>query len=128
MLFALLLLIVRDPSLTPGAVRPLSTARVCAIKWGRDVRHVDEAKRAIVFTAYGIPVDARAGLIIDHLIPRELAGDDVVANLWPQTEADSRVKDLTENALHRAVCAPHPTITLAAAQAQMRAWGARVAR
>jgi hypothetical protein len=60
--------------------------------------------------------------VIDHLVPRELAGADVAANLWPQRRGPSHAKDHVEGALHRAVCAPHPTITLAAAQAQMRAW------
>jgi len=111
-----------NPALTPGAVRPLSTAQVCAITWGKDVRHVSVALRTRVFVAYGIPVADRAGMIIDHLVPRELAGADAFANLWPEQEAASHVKDRTENALHRAVCAATPTITLAAAQAQMRAW------
>ncbi len=109
-------------ALTPGAVRPLTTAQVCATRWGLDVRHVDDDTRAKVFAAYKVPLAARAGYVIDHLIPRELAGADDVANLWPQTIVAAHVKDRTENALHRAVCAPSPTITLRAAQQQMRAW------
>jgi putative intracellular protease/amidase len=56
-------------------------------------------------------------------VPRELGGADDERNLWPQPLAEARVKDRQENALHRAVCAG--TVTLAAAQAQMRQWGHR---
>jgi hypothetical protein len=28
------------PDVTPGKVRPLTTAQTCSIKWGRDRRHV----------------------------------------------------------------------------------------
>ena len=32
---------VPDPRLTPGVVRPgLTKAKICAIKWGKDERHV----------------------------------------------------------------------------------------
>lgn len=117
----LVFLLVR-PTLTPGAVRFLSTERVCAIKWGKDVRHVDDHMRDNVFAGYRIADADRDLYLIDHLIPRELAGADEVANLWPELKAAAHIKDRTENALHRAVCATPPTITLRAAQAQMRAW------
>ncbi len=107
-------------ALTPGAIRPLTTAQVCAIKWGTDSRHVSAAMKRGVFEAYGIPFADRGGYVIDHKIPRELAGSDVRANLWPQRYGAAHVKDVRENALHRSVCAG--TLTLAAAQQQMRHW------
>ncbi len=109
-------------ALTPGAVRPLSLATVCATKWGLDVRHVSKAKKARVFTAYGIPVADRHLYVIDHLIPRELAGSDLESNLWPEVITPSYAKDHVEGALHRAICKPVPTITLHEAQEQMRRW------
>ena len=122
MVFALLLtLAVPDRTLTPGLVRPLSTATVCATKWGRDRRHVTEAMRRQVFAAYGIAWANRAQYEVDHDIPRELAGADAMANLWPQPLAEARIKDREENRLHRAVCAGQ--INLISAQEQMRRWG-----
>ena len=114
-------LAVPDHTLTPGAVRPLSRTTVCTIKWGRDRRHVTTKMRQAVFRAYGIDWTLRASYEVDHLIPRDLGGADVVANLWPQPLAEAkRVKDPQEVALHRAVCAG--TITLAAARATMQRW------
>lgn len=120
MLFLMLLLV--NHTLTPGAVRPLSLQVVCTTKWGIDTRNVDKKKKAGVFAAYGIPVSERHLYVIDHLIPRELAGADEPANLWPQLVKPSYAKNIQEGALHRAVCASNPTITLEAAQQQMRMW------
>jgi hypothetical protein len=57
----------------------------------------------------------------DHLVPRELGGADDVRtcgrNRWPKRAS----KIIVRMRLHRAVCAG--TITLTAAQAEMRAWG-----
>lgn len=119
---------VLNPAVTPGAVRPLTRSEVCAIHWGTDVRHVTPAMKRAVFAAYGIPLADRRRYVIDHLIPRELAGADEIANLWPQLLADSYVKDVSEGALHRAVCAPTPTLTLAEAQDRMRHWRLAVER
>lgn len=118
----LLALALVNHALTPGAVRPLTLATICTTKWGLDARHVDDALRARVFDAYGIPAAARRGYVIDHLVPRELGGADVFGNLWPELEAPSHRKDGRERALHNAVCATNPTITLEAAQNIMRAW------
>jgi hypothetical protein len=113
-------------TLTPGVVRPLTTAQVCTIRWGRDHRHVTPRMKRIVAARYGLTLAQihRRGqgrcCEIDHLIPRELGGADAVDNLWPQPWAAAIVKDRAENAAHRAVCAG--TLTLTAAQAAMRAW------
>jgi hypothetical protein len=108
-------------TLTPGVVRPLTTAQVCSIRWGLDHRHVTAAMRRQVFAAYGVPVAQRATRVVDHLVPRELGGRDDVRNLWPQTRAEAHAKDVEENRLHRAVCAGR--MTLSAAQQRMRNWG-----
>jgi hypothetical protein len=61
-----------------------------------------------VYTAYHLAPDA-SRYEIDHLIPLELGGADVVANLWPQSYETPRgsagEKDRLENFLHRQVCA-----------------------
>jgi hypothetical protein len=123
MILLLLLGQLAVPTLTPGVVRPLTTAQVCTIRWGLDQRHVSAAARRQVFEAYGVPLAQRATRVIDHLVPRELGGRDDVRNLWPQTRAEAHIKDVEENRLHLAVCAG--TVSLADAQQQMRNWGRR---
>ncbi len=118
----LLLLALVNPALTPGAVRPLTLAQVCSIKWGTDSRHVSASLKARVFAEYGIPAKDRHLFIIDHLVPRELSGSDSILNLWPEQIRPAHLKDIQENALHRAVCAPVPILSLEAAQQRMRSW------
>jgi hypothetical protein len=117
----------RDPRLTPGVVREISVREICATKWGRDARAVTEKMKATVAARYGV---RRASIVgsgrgpcceFDHLVPRELGGADDVDNLWPEPWLDAHRKDHEENRLHRALCAGE--ISLAAAQAEMRAWG-----
>ena len=112
-----------DPRLTPGVVRPgLTKAKICAIKWGKDERHVSEAMKKQVFTAYGysgnddpkcVPAGKRR-CEIDHLISRELGGADEVANLWPQSYGTSPwnavLKDKLENRLNKEMCAGQITL------------------
>lgn len=120
----LLLLALAVPNAhTPGAVRPLRLAQVCSTAWGRDKRHVTEAMKRRVAAFYGVAWSARRSYEFDHLVPRELAGADAVANLWPQPLAEAHVKDVRENQLHRAVC--RGEVTLEAAQDEMRHWGRR---
>lgn len=110
-----------DPALTPGLARPLTTAQVCATKWGKDARHVTAAMKRQVFTAYGYPAgnaDPSGPFEVDHLISRELAGADDVKNLWPQPYRgrwNAHLKDRLENRLHAEVCAG--TLALKDAQA-----------
>lgn len=110
-----------NPHLTPGIARSLTRDQVCAIKWGKDRRHVTERMKKDVFQAYGIPWERHSEYEVDHLISRELAGADDVANLWPQAWTgthNARMKDRLENALHRKVCGGE--ITLAFAQQVIR--------
>lgn len=123
MILLLLALALHRPDLqvTPGVVRPIAPAAVCSTRWGLDRRHVTDGMRRRVAAHYGVRWADRRRYEFDHLVPRELGGADDERNLWPQPLAEARVKDRQENALHRAVCAG--TVTLTAAQAQMRAWG-----
>lgn len=108
---------------TPGLVRPLTTAEICATKWGLDQRYVTARMKRLAFQRYRIPVSRRAGYVIDHWIPRELGGADHLSNLFPQPKAEAKLKDRDENRLHRAVCAG--TMTLEAAQKEIVQWGRR---
>jgi hypothetical protein len=112
-----------NPTLTPGVVRPLSRADVCATRWGADRRHVTETMRRHVFAAYRIPYAKHALYELDHLVPRELGGADDERNLWPEIWSDAHVKDRRENALHGAVC--RGELALEAAQTEIRRWGHR---
>lgn len=107
-----------DHHLTPGAVRSLSLAKICSIKWGKDARHVTDAMKAHVFEAYGLSGNNDPACLsdahgrhceIDHLISRELGGADDVKNLWPQPYGslpwNAVRKDRVENRLHNEVCA-----------------------
>ncbi len=113
-----------DLAKTPGAVRPgLTKAVICATKWGRDARHVSASMKAHVFAAYGltghqdpkcVPASARRRCEIDHLISRELGGDDVETSLWPQSYGaqpwNAVHKDTLENRLNREMCAGRITL------------------
>ena len=107
-------------------VRPLTREQICATRWGLDHRFVTEAMKREIARRSGIP---RASIVgrgrgpcceIDHRMPRELGGGDVIENLQLQPWAIAIQKDRDENRLHRAVCAG--TIDLADAQQQMRDW------
>jgi hypothetical protein len=104
---------------TPGAVRPgLTKTKICAIKWGKDERHVTDLMKKQVFADYGYSgyddarcvADAHHNTCeIDHLISRELGGADDTKNLWPQsygtTPWNAHLKDKLENRLHVEMCA-----------------------
>jgi hypothetical protein len=106
---------VPNHALTPGATRPLTRDQVCSIKWGTDRRHVTVAMKKHVAAAYGVPWTADVGkkFEFDHLVPRELAGADVVENLSPQEWQYAHLKDRLENELHRRVCAGEMTLDFA---------------
>lgn len=126
-----------DSSITKGAVRLHSKTTVCRTKWGKDERHVTDKMKQTVYQQYGTapgegvcafkthtgksgkPV--KEGCEVDHLISRELGGDDKVENLWPQPYTQNpgaHEKDWLENELHKEVCAG--TITLTAAQNEIK--------
>jgi hypothetical protein len=96
-----------DLGLTPGKTNHVVTD-VCAIKWGKDARHVTEKMKRDVFARYAIPWSRHAEFEVDHLISRELGGADAIENLWPQKWVgvwNAHMKDRLENALHKKVCA-----------------------
>lgn len=137
MTWILLVLAVAVPNeqWTPGVVRPISKVEICGTKWGKDHRFVTERMKIQVARLYGVEwptrrrghkltaaeLALRALWEVDHRIPRELGGADVIGNIWMQPIAEALVKDRLENQLHTAVC--RGTVTLEQAQGQMRQWG-----
>jgi hypothetical protein len=101
-----------DPKLTPGA-------------WGTVIvsRDVPAALKRAVYKSYGIGLLRRVLFVVDHLVPLELGGLNLQANLWPQPRREAKKKDLDENRLAAAVAGGN--ITLAEAQTQiLKLWGA----
>jgi hypothetical protein len=97
-------------------------AQVCAYGYTRPQRALDTyAVRDRIYNAYGLRRGHRAGYKIDHLVPLELGGITVDANLWPQTDADAARKDLDENRLRADVCSGRMTIDAARAEI-LRLW------
>lgn len=101
-----------NPRLTPGAVRPTTKEALCSPKFRTDAyRHTSLALKKKVCRAYGIAKCPSRTMEIDHLVPLELGGADVEANLWPEYAryADGSPgfhdKDVLENALKRQLCA-----------------------
>ncbi|MFZ1008769.1 MAG: HNH endonuclease [Candidatus Sulfotelmatobacter sp.] len=118
-----------DPSITKGALRLSSKAKICAIKWGKDERHVTQKMKDDAYAQYGTapgegvcalkthtgtngqPVTE--GCEVDHLISRDLGGADTLENLWPQPYTQhpgAREKDWLETELHKEVCAGKTTL------------------
>lgn len=98
-----------DLTVTPGVTVSLTKEQVCSTKWGIDERHVTPTMKDQVCEAYGLNKHCygRLAYEIDHLISRELGGDDDVRNLWPQPYFEhpgAHEKDAVENWLHKQVC------------------------
>lgn len=95
-----------NPTLTPGAVLTEDVAKICAPGYARSVRHTAYALKRAIYAEYHVTPQA-GHYEIDHLIPLELGGADVAANLWPESydaPGDAHAKDRLENFLHREVC------------------------
>jgi len=120
-LLILQLIVAPDHRLTPGLIRTnISAVESCATRWSLDARHVTTRMRRQVFQSYGIAWSDRRFYVVDHLIPRELGGADDLRNLWPQSKANAKRKDVWENRLHRDVCAGR--MRFVDAQRIMRNW------
>jgi hypothetical protein len=64
-----------NPKLTPGRI----------VRKEKDRSGVTEEMERKVFDRYHIPWRRRPEFKVDHLIPTELGGADVIENLWPQS-------------------------------------------
>ena len=94
-----------DSTLTPGAVRALDAAQVCARPLPpRPSREEWARLRAEVARRYGMSRAPR-GWELDHEIPRCLGGADVVENLWLEPPDEAARKDRIEVEECRRACA-----------------------
>ena len=107
-----------NPSLTPGAVRPVAIGDICSMEHEEVVRPVSSAIQQRVFNEYGLQGARFENYEVDYLITPGLGGSDDIRNLWPQprynTAWNSFVKDQLEDYLHNQVC--DGTLSLATAQ------------
>lgn len=106
-----------DSVLTPGATLPVTTADICTPGYSRKIRNVPAEVKRDVYRRYGIRHHRAGEYEVDHLISLELGGSNSERNLWPQsywtTPWNAHVKDVLENALHRAVCEGRVPLTTA---------------
>ena len=113
---------VPNPSLTPGAVRPVTLQEICSS--GNDDLDptVSPSMERAVLQEYGFPSGAAArNYQIDYLVNPQLGGTSDIKNLWPEPYSNARwnayAKDKLEQHLQRMVC--DRTIDLAVAQREI---------
>jgi hypothetical protein len=100
---------VPNPSLTPGATRPVALSDVCSMAHEEVVRDVPDQLRQQVFKEYGIVNPRPEDYEIDYLIAPGLGGTEDIHNLWPEPSKlsawNAHAKDDLEERLHQLVCA-----------------------
>jgi hypothetical protein len=106
------------PTYSPGATLDATVQQICTSGYASSVRAVTTTEKDAIYAEYGIT--DHTGYVIDHLVSLELGGSNDPSNLWPEPLAESKRKDVVENALHDAVC--NGSMSLADAQAQIRTW------
>lgn len=111
-----------NPALTPGAKNlHLTKAVICSSVFRTaDYRTVTDKTKKNVFERYGIPWEKRNNYEVDHLIPLEIGGSNLITNLWPQPylpRPGAHEKDVIENRLHKEMCAG--ALTLEEAQTEI---------
>ena len=111
------------PALTPGDVRPITTAEVCRAADAQViVSDIPVETRRRVLEAYGIRSSRAEDFEVDYLITPDLGGTGSVRNLWPQPYSarwNARQKDRLEQRLHQMVCGGR--LDLATAQREIAA-------
>lgn len=115
-----------NPALTPGAVATKSTATVCSssrkVVAAFSPRNpaVSLADQQTVFANYKIAAPLQGHYGLDYLVPLQLGGANVTANIWPvmivgsRRGAGFREKQVLNIRLHVLVC--HGEMPLAQAQ------------
>jgi hypothetical protein len=102
-----------DAGCTPGAIMTTDLDVICH-QSTRDRRHVDASVHQEAFTEYGYTFpQARGAFEVDHLIPLELGGDNVIESLWAQPATPKpgfHEKDHVEDFLHKQVCSGAMTL------------------
>jgi hypothetical protein len=98
-----------NPTLTPGATRPISISDACSIGHEEVVRDVPAPLRQQVLHEYGIANARAQDYEIDYLVAPGLGGTENIHNLWPEPYTagtwNAHVKDALEEQLHELVCA-----------------------
>jgi hypothetical protein len=106
--------------LTPGAVRTVAAADVCAVDLTGNAEVIPAVQQQ-VFAQYGMPDAEPRAFEVDYLITPALGGSDDIRNLWPQPYGGSlwnaHVKDALEDRLRQMVCSGE--IDLATAQREI---------
>jgi hypothetical protein len=98
-----------DPSLTPGTIRTTDVNAICSTDT-RTLRHGSRERSDLIFALYHIAPADQINYTLDHLIPLEIGGADVVDNIWPEPrrslagEWDDTRKDELERRLGVLVC------------------------
>ena len=98
-----------DPVLTPGAVRSTDRDEICSTDT-RGLRHGSRERSDLIYERYGVARSDEMQYTLDHLIPLEIGGADVVENLWPEPRRSLAVtgttlgKDQLERRLAVLVC------------------------
>jgi len=110
-----------DRACTPGAVFPDATTDIiCVPGYTRSVRNVPFSEKDQAYAEYGISHHFPGEFEVDHLVPLELGGSNVIANLWPEPASPTpgfHEKDQVENYLHDQVCSG--TMSLKEAQREI---------
>ena len=115
-----------DHACSPGAYySKLTKAVICSSTFRTGpIRNVPDSEKHQVEAAYGLePKPYGSTLEIDHIVSLELGGSNDPANLVPEQAAFAsnapgfHVKDLLENAVHKAVCSGK--LSLRSAQQQI---------
>jgi anti-sigma factor RsiW len=113
---------IPNGALTPGAVRNVTLAEVCAMPHEEVELDVPAPLRAAVLQEYGIANARPSDYEIDYLIAPGLGGSEDIHNLWPEPFRSSawnaHVKDSLEEYLHHQVCAGN--LDLRTAQTDIR--------
>lgn len=106
-----------NAKLTPGVVDPAADTQLICTTTTAARRNTSAATKAAAYREYGAVHKVPGDFEVDHLIPLELGGADVLANLWPEPAPSFHLKDQLENRLHALVCAGK--VPLAVAQHQI---------
>jgi hypothetical protein len=73
-----------NPELTPGAVTTTDTDDVCGMNPHTITPEISSSMQTAVFTEYGYTTaSAQHRYVLDWLVPYNLGGADVAANIWP---------------------------------------------
>jgi|GEM_PF-1043029 len=106
-----------DAKLTPGAVVTTDANLVCNLAPHTVVPEISAAVQTAVYAEYGETTqDAQRKVILDWLVPYNLGGADVAANIWPAEVEGTGFyeKTDTDDILRQMVC--RRQLTLAQAQ------------